>query len=714
MKQKNFWLRMIPVLILVAATAILSSTIYFQMINSEEEVCWNRLEIATNSTAQKIKTRITDNMNFLIAVADGDTLANSIEDVDVMGEFLNSIVEKTIFDRIDVILPDESLITQDGQSTGRGGRATYEELTEKGIHITQRQISSFTGEEVICCTVPIEKQDEVLGILVGTINCRTLSELFEVFTYGKAAQLFLIDRTDGSYLMDNWHEELGNVYDMGLRKSADSDEMIDMVPTIINGQRARFAYISRTNGEKSYQYCAPVEDFNWEVCVVVQEDVVFANVKALERDLLKAGLVELLVVLVYVLWNVLVNIAAIRSEEKVKRLEYEKAKNDARAIFLSNMSHDIRTPLNGIVGMLQIIKNHRSDQEMVDECLDKIGISARYLSTLTSDMLDINEIENDKLVLPEEPIDLHQLVSELTSLMERQAGEAGVSYAMDCSGLEHPHIVGSSVHIKRILVNLIGNAIKYSKNAGKNVWVTIFDESLGHIDGERLYRFVIRDNGIGMSEEFQRNMYKAFEQEHIDARSEYQGYGLGLTIVNHLVRKMGGTIELESVKNRGSTFTVSIPFQTGARAGDQETAGPGRADITGRRLLLVEDNEFNMEIANILLTDAGAAVDMAANGKLAVELFAESGPNTYDGIIMDVMMPVMDGCEATRVIRAMDRPDAKSVPVIAMTASTFSEDIARCMDAGMNAHIPKPLDVDQLMATIIQYCSGETRRKQEV
>ncbi len=702
MKHKSFWLRMVPVVILVAATVVLSVNIYYRMIHTEEEVCWQRLETATDSTCQKIETRIRDNMNFLTTVSDAYVLTHNMADPKAVGEYLGRVGENTIFQRIDVILPDERLITQDGEITRSGIDIGFEELVAKGIHVTQRDTSGFTGEDVFFCVAPIEERGTVLGVLVGTISCDSLSEIFEVFTYRDSAQLFLIDRVNGKYLMDNWHDTLGNVYENGLRQSIDGEDSVDFAPIVRNGERRRVAYISQTNGERTYQFCAPVEGFSWEVFVAVQEDVVFANVKAMERELLKIGAMELVVVLVYVLWNVCMNIMAARSEERVRLLEYERVKNETRAAFLSSISHDIKTPLNGIVGMLQVIQNHRSEDTVVDGCLEKIQISARYLSTLTSDMLDIREVESNKQILLEEPVDLCRLAEELHAMMERQAEEAGVTCSVDCSQLCQSQILGSSLHIKRILVNLTGNAIKYSAHAGKQVWVTLWDEEAENLPGKRMYCFQVRDNGIGMSQEFQKKMYQAFEQEAIDARSEYQGYGLGLTIVSQLIHKMGGTIALESARGQGSTFTVSIPFPVDR----QEQAQPEEVpeDLSGLRLLLAEDNAFNMEIARILLTDAGAAVDTAENGKIAAEMFAASRVHTYDAVVMDMRMPEMDGCQATRMIRQMDRPDAGSVPILAMTANTFSEDVSRCLEAGMNAHVPKPIDIRQLVAVLREHC----------
>ncbi len=712
---KSFWMKMIPVFVLVVATIFLSVAVYVQMMETEWESCWERLEIATNSTAGKIKVRIDDNVNFLKAVSDSYILTHNIEDTEEVGKYLNSVVEMTIFERIDVIQPDNRIIAQTGEVMKREGRLTYEELVAKGTHISARTTSSFTGRQVICCVTPIEEEGKVLGLLVGTMDCGTLSELFEVSTYGDEAQIFLIDCNDGNYIIDNWHEELGNIYELGKRKSVDGKKMIDMVSAVMNREKARFSYISGTNGMRSYQYSTPVEGYNWEVCVAVQEDIAFAHANKLRSILQAIGVVEALLVFVYITWNILLTIFASRNEEKAKRLEYEKAKNEARTRFISNMSHDIKTPLNGIVGMLHIIKNHREDNEKVDDCLRKIAISTQYLSTLASDMLDINEIENNKLVLQEDPIDLKSLTDELGVMVEQRAHDAGVKYYMDCSELEHSYVIGSDVHIKRILVNLIGNAIKYSRDAGKTVWVQIYDEAIVLDQTKRMYHFVIKDNGIGMTEEFQKNMYRAFEQEKVSARSDYQGYGLGLTIVNYLVEKMGGKIALESRKGVGSTFTVSIPFKLDKRENSQEHGNGAIVDLTGMRILVVEDNEFNLEVAEALLTDAGAEIDIATNGKMATEMFEASQVNTYDLILMDIMMPIMDGCEATSVIRAMNRADAREIPIVAMSASTFAEEIKRCEDAGMNAHIAKPLNIDRLMMEAAKYSKRtvDMRRKND-
>ncbi len=701
--SKSFWLRMLPVVIIVLVTLFMSITIYRGMIENERESCWERLEIATKSTADKITVRLTDNLNFLNGVSDSFVLTQHLDQKDEVGKYLTRIMEMTIFEKIDVIFPDGRILNQSGEIVEKNGEIAYEDLVKKGTHISPRMTDPFLGREVIYCFTPIGDENAPKALLCGTIDCQTMGEMFEVFTYAGESQLYLIDCGDGNYLIDNWHEKLGNLYEIGPREGIDGGEKIDIITPLINRENARISYVSNTNGENSYQYSAPVEGFNWVICVVVQEDVVFAHAQELEGMLFSAGVVVFILVLMYVFWNVWLSTVSVRNEEKMKKLELEKATNAAKAKFISNMSHDVRTPINGIVGMIRIIRNHRDEQEIVDDCIDKIEVSTNYLSTLASDMLDINEIESDKFILESVPFNLTQLAEDLSVVVEQKAKESHVVFHMDYSGIQNPYVLGSMVHIKRILVNLIGNAIKYNKSGGE-VWVNIVEGE--QIPGKEMsnYHFTVRDNGIGIAKEFQEDMYNAFAQEKMGARSSYQGYGLGLTIVHRLVEKMNGSIDLKSEKGEGSTFTVTIPLLLDAREKVQIIEETENIDLTGVKILVVEDNELNLEIAEVLLSDVGAEITSAVNGRLAVDAFAASEANFFDLILMDIMMPEMDGCEATQAIRALDRPDAKTIPIIAMTASAFTEEIQRCKEAGMNEHIAKPLDIDNLMLQVAKYC----------
>ncbi len=707
-KTKLFLSRMIPIFIIVLITWILSFIVYQKMIQTEKESCWERLEIATKSTAQKISVRLTDNISFLEAVSDSFVLTKHLHEEKEVGKYLNSIMSMTIFESIDVILPNGDIIKQDGKKINISGQLSYEELVTKGTHISPRCTSPFNNEEVIYCFTPIDSDGQIEAILCGTLSCKTMSEIFEVFTYKENAQLFLIDCADGNYLIDNWHNNLDNIYNLGLRENPKTGEIIDMAPMIINKETGGIFYISHTNGIISYQYHTPVDEFNWQLCVVVQEDVVFEHVKKLQNILYTVGIIEFIIVLAFTLWNMHINAKAINSDEKLKSLELTKATNEAKSRFISNMSHDIRTPLNGIMGMLHIIKNHRENQTLVDDCLRKIEISSQYLTTLTNDMLDINEIESDKFILESLPINLTKLAEDLGIMIEPKAKEKNISYHIEYSNVKNPFVLGSPVHIERVLINLVSNSIKYSKEINANIYVEFQEYNIS--DVESTYKFIVSDNGIGMSEEFQKDMYNDFAQEKVTARSSYQGYGLGLAIVYRLVKKMNGSIELQSIKNEGSTFTITLPLKHNKNYDPISTNETNtNTNLNGVNILLVEDNEFNMEIAKIILTDAGANVSIAKNGKYAIEMFRKSELNHFDLILMDIMMPEMDGIEATKIIRSMYREDSVSVPIFAMTATTFSEEIKHCIEVGMNEHISKPIDIDKLITLVVKYCKNHCK-----
>ncbi len=703
-KKQNFWSRMIPIFVIVIVTIVLSLVVYEKMIKTVKESCWERLEIATRSTAQKIDVRLTDNISFLEAISDSFVLTEHLDNKEAISNYLNSIQENTIFENIDVMLPDGEIIRNTGEILRIEKELSFESLAEMGTHISQRMTSPFTEKEVICCFTPVTDvtTDEIYAVLCGTIDCNTIGEIFEVFTYGSDAQIFLIDRVDGNYIIDNWHSQLGNIDELGMRKNIETGKEIDLKDYVYNNREGRVAFVSKTNNKNTYQFHTCIDRYNWILCVVVQEKVVFKHVNSLDNILIIVGIVEFIIVVAILLLNMHINAVAVNSDEKLHQLEFNKAMNEAKSRFISNMSHDIRTPLNGIVGMLHIIKNHRNDQSMIDDCLKKIEISAQYLNTLANDMLDINEIESNKLILENIPVNLNQLADEIAVMTEPRAKEANISFKIDCYALKNPHVLGSPVHIKRVLVNLISNAIKYSKKTDAYINISFIESS--DEKNNTIYKFIVSDNGIGMTEEFQKNMYDTFAQEKVTARSSYQGYGLGLAIVYRLVKKMNGYIELESQKNVGSTFTINIPLEKNKDFNPENTETKAITDLSGINILLVEDNEFNMEIAKVILTDNGATVTTAENGKIAVEIFSARDAETFDLILMDIMMPEMDGIQATKIIRSLNRYDASAVPIFAMTANTFTEEVNRCVQAGMNEHIAKPLDIANLLSKVAKYC----------
>lgn len=381
--------------------------------------------------------------------------------------------------------------------------------------------------------------------------------------------------------------------------------------------------------------------------------------------------------------------------------EAERA-NHAKTDFLRRMSHDIRTPLNGIIGLLKIDETHKDDMELIWANHQKIQLSADHLLSLINDMLQMSKLEDGKVVFAHEPVDLGKLAVEIITIVEQRAAESGISliYDQQEAELKCRFVYGSPLHLRQLFLNIYSNCIKYNHVGG--TVITNF-QFIGISENKVTYRWTITDNGIGMSTEFIEHIFEPFAQERSDARSVYHGTGLGMAIVKSLVDNMGGTIKVESVVGEGSKFIITIPFEMADQQEVTTISEKKPADIRGMRLLLAEDNELNSEIAEMLLTDAGAQVTIVRDGQQAVNAFAEHPAGTYDAILMDIMMPNMDGITASRTIRALGREDAGSIPIIAMTANAFDDDAKDCFEAGMNAHLSKPLQIDTMLAAISQF-----------
>lgn len=385
-----------------------------------------------------------------------------------------------------------------------------------------------------------------------------------------------------------------------------------------------------------------------------------------------------------------------------KEVERATAADQAKTHFLRSMSHDIRTPINIIMGMLEIIGRNPEDVTLVQSCREKAQIAARYLLALVNDVLTLNRPKQE--TLGKTPYCLTSELHEMLDISRAQAEIAGVALTVMDLTLEHERFTGDPLYMRQICQNIIGNAIKYNHPGG---WVRCSFRESRDADGVCRLKFVCEDNGAGMSETFQRHMFEAFAQENSDKGSLFGGVGLGLAVVKKLVDERGGTIQVDSVVGQGTRFRVVLPMMP-SEAEPEAALPDAAASIAGRRLLVAEDNELNREIAVYLLQEAGAMVDQAADGKEAVEMFAASAPGTYDAVLMDVMMPELDGHAAARAIRGMDRSDAQ-LPIIAMTANLFDEDVEACLAAGMDAHIPKPLEAGRMIKTIAEWLE---RKKQ--
>ena len=394
-----------------------------------------------------------------------------------------------------------------------------------------------------------------------------------------------------------------------------------------------------------------------------------------------------------------------KNDQLKEALDQADRANAAKTSFLARMSHDIRTPLNGIIGLLAIDENHPDDIDLIRENQKKMKISANHLLSLINDVLQMSKLESDEIPFVYEPINLDELSRDVLTIVEQRAADAGITLEYDktVDRIELKNVYGSPLHLRQIFLNIYGNCIKYNKVGGK---VETKCTCLGVKDDIVTYQWIIQDTGIGMSKEFLQHIFEPFAQERSDARSVYNGTGLGMSIVKQLIDRMNGTITVTSEPGVGSTFVITLPFEITEEQTQQqeEKTTTVSSELGNLHLLLVEDNELNAEIAKTLLSDQGYTITMAYDGKQAVEAFEQNPPDTFDAILMDVMMPVVDGLTATRMIRDMDRPDAKEIPIIAMTANAFDADVKRCLDAGMNGHLAKPLQMDRIIAMLGKFC----------
>ena len=376
--------------------------------------------------------------------------------------------------------------------------------------------------------------------------------------------------------------------------------------------------------------------------------------------------------------------------------------SQAKTDFLSRMSHDIRTPLNGIIGLLNINEKHFDDQKLVLENHKKMETAAKHLLSLINDVLQMSKIEEGQITLAHQEIAVKKLMREVETMIRERVLEAGIrwNYEEDNIDDRYSYVYASPLHLRQILLNIYGNCIKYNHPGGT---ISTKMEQMDVHDKICTYRWTIKDTGIGISKDYIDHIFEPFSQEKTDARSVYQGTGLGMSIVKGLIEQMHGEIKVISEKGMGSTFVITIPFEI-AQKKEQPVAEKivEQADIRGLNLLVAEDNQLNAEIIQTLLTDDGANVTVVEDGQQAVDQFKNAPQGTFDAILMDIMMPVMDGLTATKEIRSIKRDDAAQIPIIAMTANAFEEDAKKCFAAGMNAHLAKPFQIDKVEKTLVQ------------
>lgn len=493
------------------------------------------------------------------------------------------------------------------------------------------------------------------------------------------------------------------------------DEMVPYIDRALSGENVYSQDIIDTTWGPIFTACYPVSanhDGTGEIigafCIEMDMQSAYGMVEKTNHISIICGLVAGAVLLLICLYTYYVYQKSKAEEQKQKQLlmnaaEEADAANKAKSAFLLSMSHDIRTPMNAIIGFTNIAL-HQNMVSDIHDSLKKVQQSSNHLLSLLNDVLDFSRIESGKVTISPEPVDITQLTDNVQAIMNGLLYNRDLQFEVHRESPKNPYVLADVVRIREVLVNLLGNAVKFTKDGGE---ITLDISSYPGADEKHIItRYVVRDNGIGMSEEFQKKLFDPFSQEDdANARTQYKGTGLGMAITKKYVDMMGGSIAVESKKGVGATFTVEIPLELPEQVIPSEQKQHLHRDLTGIHVLMAEDNDLNAELATIMLEDAGMIVTRASDGKEVVDLFKNNPRGTYDLILMDIMMPNMDGHQAAKAIRALgiERSDAVTIPIIALSANAFIDDIQESLDSGMNDHISKPINIEELIDTITKY-----------
>lgn len=568
---------------------------------------------------------------------------------------------------------------------------------------------------------PIEVREEGKNIthIAVAIDIDSLKEQMPVQGFGENCYSYIINK-DGRRLYKYTYAN-NFIGGYNILKSIEEYPIVnggtydDLRAVLQDGESTalEFEYTDEVTGRTSNWFVAnsAIHSANWEVLLFVPTDVLSANTNLLMNQTIRFFLV-LAVSLVLVFGVMIFIIVQGRSDKKMMlqqekanemltaALEEAKSANKAKSEFLSYMSHDIRTPINGIMGMTDIAVRNIANKERVLDCLCKIQSSSRHLLNLINDVLSMSRIESGKTEVGHAPFDIRICLANCASIIDGQLVDRELVLIREFEEMEHPLVIGDELHLRQVLINVLGNAVKFTPDGGK---IFFRAKEISQEDEKIRVHFEIEDTGIGMNQDFLPRLFEPFSQEDGGSRTTYKGTGLGMAITKQFTELMGGTIQVESELNVGTKFVIELPMDIDFETTEEEPESTVNIELGGMKVLLVEDNELNLEIAQELLEEQNIIVTPAENGQLAVEIFENNPAGTFDAILMDVMMPVMDGITATKLIRGLNRPDAKTIPILAMTANAYDEDMKKTKEAGMNAHITKPVSQELLIKILAEF-----------
>ena len=837
-REKNLTATVIMILVF----AVLFLAAYLWISSLIEKRSFLRMEEGVKTVTDEITQKVTRDSRILNATA--NILANAeIFDADTMQRVMTSINPMFETMSMEILLPDNTVMTYDGTVLQNRGEISYADEVILGEHVSNRMVSIIDGNTyVLRHFVPIVRNGETVAMLFGVTDLQKLPSVLNIDNiYNARADVYIIDTDTGDYIMDTWREQLGNISDRTDIETRDGADWLEEMQDMMNLKSGHVEYRSQSTGKWVHLYYAPANINQWAIGVSVPEEEAFANVYSIRKIFLFIGSLAGVFVILYYLW---MRKSALDAMEKAvekavleEKLHKAEAAERAKTMFLSNMSHDIRTPMNAIIGFTTLAQTNINNQERVQGYLAKIMSSSNHLLSLINDILDMSRIESGRLNIEEKECSISDIFRDMRNILQTQMQAKQLNFFMDTLDVVDEDIFCDKLHLNQVLLNLLSNAIKFTPSGG-SISLTI-KQNPGAPTGYGAYEIRVKDTGIGMSEEFVKHVFEPFEREKTSTVSGIQGTGLGMAITKSIIDAMGGTINVKTQQGKGTEYIINLEFKlqaehkpieviqelSGLRAlvvddnfntcdsvtkmltqigmrvewtlrgkeavlyskqavemhdefhayiidwalpdlGGIEVARQIRSvvgetvpiiiltaydwtliedearaagvtafcnkpiflsdlrevltsaisknesnaveailpdpgvELNGKRLLLVEDNELNREIAQEILEESGFVIETAEDGTIAVEKVKNSQHGYYDLILMDVQMPIMNGYDATKAIRALEDKELASIPVVAMTANAFEEDKQNAMNSGMNAHVSKPINVENLMEVL--------------
>ena len=710
-KNKNRSTRFIWILGGLLTAVILVGNVVFMGFFTQyqtEEAVYSLTKFYLEELAERRTDVIEANLNerkLQMEAAVRGIAVDDLEDEETLREYLAFV---QTFNSLDMFaMVDEDGMVYTATST-YAGISRFGFLSEKVTEpmITVNQI--YGNKNMVIIAAPVEKvffQGKAITSCFSGINMDNILNSISLQTEKNQTYCNIFYR-DGQFLTKT---EFGKLTSMDniltfLEEEAEFDDGYSMNEIRKNLEKGREGFTSFTNtGFHDYLYYKPIGGTDWYLAIFINENIIHERIEDIRRNLITAGVIQIVIITIVMVGIFYVIYRIIRSKEKI---QYEKlnaeAANTAKTVFLNNMSHDIRTPMNAILGFTNLAITHMKQPEQVKDYLEKIMTSGNHLLALINDVLDMSRIESGKVQIITAECYLPDIIQDIENIIWGDVGEKQLTLNVDISDVRDPYIMCDKLRLNQVLLNCLSNAVKFTPSGG-NVSVIVNQEE-SEREGFSEFHFVIRDTGIGMSREFLKHLFEPFERERTSTVSGIGGTGLGMTITRELVEMMGGSISVASEKGKGTEVFISLSFALCDKKPEEKTSVPQIPSFQGKHVLLVEDIELNREIAQTILEEHGFEVECAENGAQAVEMVRASKQRPYSVVLMDIQMPVMDGYEATRRIRKLEDSSLAGVTILALTANALEEDKQCAMDAGMNGHIGKPIQVDVLLNEIGKFC----------